>query len=150
MSAATRSGDDPRKTLIRRIQAMRMTLAPLREDDVWRDFLAAQIGESRLSAMTPEQLHRVPAALEAAGAGAARSKNPRAAAGGYKSRFADQPAYAKARALWINLARARKVGDRSDAALDAFIAGRVGQDLGKLTNRQWDAVIKVLSDWVAR
>jgi phage gp16-like protein len=149
-AAAATSSDDPRKVLIKRIQATRMTLEPLRDDPTWRDFLTRAVGIASLREMDAGKLHEVLTALDKAGAGKPRRRDARSAAGGYVSRFKNQPPYAKARALWINLAKAGKVGDRSDAALDAFIAGRVGQDLGSLTNQQWDVVIKALSDWSAR
>jgi hypothetical protein len=149
-AAAAISSNDPRKALIRCIQATRMTLEPMRDDPIWRDFLTQAVGVASLRGMDAEKLHAVLAALDKAGAGKPRRRDARSAAGGYVSRFKNQPPYAKARAQWVNLAKAGKVGDRSDAALDAFIAGRVGQDLGAIDNRQWDVVIKALSDWLER
>jgi phage gp16-like protein len=148
--AVATSSDDQRKALIKRIQATRMTLEPMRDDPIWREFLTRAVGIASLRGMDAEKLRAVLAALDTAGAGKPRRRDARSAAGGYVSRFKNDPPHAKARALWINLGKAGKLTDRSDAALDAFIGRRVGQDLGNLTNQQWDAVIKALSDWLER
>ncbi|NYZ12869.1 regulatory protein GemA [Azospirillum sp. RWY-5-1] len=137
---------DPLAKLRAKVQTLRRQVPTLADDAVWRPFLALHAGGiDSTRAMSEPQLKAVVRALHDAGA----PKRP-GRAGGKRQRYADSPQYSKARVLWIALADAGKVRDRSDAALAAFVARQTRQDIGRLTPERWAMVIEALKDWAAR
>jgi hypothetical protein len=120
-------------------------VAGLADDEPWRDFLAVHAGgQTSTRAMSKGQLDAVIQALYRAGA-------PRLApkAGG-KPRYADDARMRMIRGLWITLADAEVVRDRSESALATFVRRQTGQDLGALYPSAASKVIEALKDWAKR
>ncbi|NYZ17047.1 regulatory protein GemA [Azospirillum sp. RWY-5-1] len=137
---------NPLAPLIAKVQTLRRQVPTLADDAVWRPFLARHAGGiTSTRAMSETQLHAVVRALYAAGA----PKRP-GSSGGKRQPYADSPQLAKARALWIALADAGKVRDRSDTALAAFIRRQTRQDIGMLSPERWAQVIEALKGWADR
>lgn len=95
--------------------------------------------------MDGRQLSRVLEALRSAGA----AKRPGKAAGA--SKLDDRPQARLARALWIELAKAGQLEDRSEAALNAFCQRQTGRStLAWCAPKQLAQVIEALKAWLDR
>lgn len=124
-------------SLITKVQTLRRQVPALADDDAWRDFLAANAdGERSTRAMSVKQLEAIVEALHRAGA-------PRRPPKAGKPRYTGSQ-MGKARALWIELANADVVANRSEAALNAFVSRQTGQELGFLSPHEARKVIEAL------
>lgn len=133
------------KKLVTKAQTLRRQVAGLGEDDVWREFLGRHAdGETSTRAMSERQLVAVIEALHRAGA-------PRMAAkANGRPRYAASPQVAKIRALWIALADAGVIRDRSERAMSAFVRRQTKQDIGALSPAAANTVIEGLKAMAAR
>lgn len=125
--------NDPLQPLRVKVQTLRRQVPAMADEDTWRAFLGlAADGVTSTRAMTERQLKAVVDGLHKAGAPRTAARTGRAGAAPAKSRYAASPQLGKIRALWITLADAGVVRDRSDAALEAFVRNRTGQEVGRL------------------
>lgn len=134
---------DPLKQLRQKVQVLRRQIPDLADDEgVWRDWLALHCGGERSTrAMNERKLREAVQHLHRLGA---RKSPP-------KSRYSDAPQHSKARAIWVALADAGVVKDRTGKALDAYIRRQCAQqDLGRVDNAGWTAVIQGLTAWAER
>lgn len=124
------------------VQTCRRQVPALADDSTWRAFLLRVTGAESLRAMDGRQLGRVLDELHRAGA------PRRAGAGAAKPALDDRPQMRKARALWIELAKAGAVRDRSEAALHAFAKRVTGKDqVAWCTPADLNRLIEALKDW---
>lgn len=145
-SVALLKPHDPLKQLRAKVQTLRRQVPALADDAVWRPFLVQHAGGiDSTRAMSETQLHAVVRALYAAGAPKRPGKS-----GAKRARYTACPQLDKARALWIALADAEEVRDRSDTALAKFIRRQTRVDIGLLTPEQWLPVIEALKSWARR
>lgn len=131
--------------LIAAVHACRKQVAGLAEDDAWRDFLRRVAGADSLRAMDGRTLGRVLDELHKAGA-------PRkTGTGAGRPALDDRPQVKKARALWIELAKAGAVRDGSEAALESFAKRVTGKArLAWCRPADLNKLIEALKDWQAR
>ncbi|MFL7904700.1 regulatory protein GemA [Azospirillum argentinense] len=116
-----------------KVQTLRRQVPTMADEDTWRAFLGLTTGGvTSTRTMAERQLKAVVEALHKAGAPRASTRSSRPGKATGKPRYAATPQFAKLRALWITLADAGVIRDRSDAALEAFIRNRTGQDMGQL------------------
>lgn len=145
-SGAPLKAANPLAPLIAKVQTLRRQVPDLADDAVWRPFLAQHAGGIESTrAMSEPQLRAVVRALHKAGA----PKRP-GNSGGKRARYTACPQLDKARALWVALADAGEVRDRSDTALAKFIRRQTRVDIGMLTPEQWLPVIEALKGWARR
>jgi len=131
--------------LIAAIQACRRQVPGLEDDDTWRSWLKGVAGQDSLRAMDGRALGRVMDALHAAGA------PRRPGAGAAAKSLADSPQARMARGLWIELADAGAVRDRSEKALASFCRRVTGVDrLEWLRAEQANKLVEALKDWRKR
>jgi len=111
------------------------------DDDTYRDVLERVTGKRSAGDLSDRQLHQVIAELKAKGW---KDRKPgRNAARDGQSR--------KIRALWLTLADAGAVRNRSESALRAYAKRITGlDDLRFADSHQKNAVIESLKDWCKR
>jgi phage gp16-like protein len=136
---------DAKPKLIQVVQVRRRKVVGLEDDTAWRDFLARATGLRSLREMTGPQLGQVLDALTAAGA-----PDRPVQAGRRRPRFAASAQMSMIRGLWLELADAGKVRDRSEAALARYIRRQTGQEMGHLAPADANRVIEGLKAWVKR
>ncbi|GIX12033.1 regulatory protein GemA [Elioraea sp.] len=102
------------------IHACRRRVPGLEDEAAWRAFLSRVAGRDSLRAMSGPELGRVLDALHAAGA----PRRPGRGAG--RAAIPCDPLSRKVRALWLALAEAGAVADRSERGLDAWVARQCG------------------------
>ena len=144
MSAPKSNPSNDLKDLIKKVQTLRRQVATLAGDDaIWRDFLAIHAnGEASIRVMTSRQLEAVIRALHAAGAPKTRAK----AAGDTRFPYVLDGPMSKARALWIEGAKAGKIRNRTDAALAEFIRRVTGIEMGKVPYTMMMPVIEAIKE----
>lgn len=135
-----------------KVQTLRRQVPAMADEDTWRAFLGLTTnGATSTRAMTERQLRAVVEGLHKAGA--PRVPSTRAARLGKaaaKPRYAATAQLGKIKALWITLADAGVVRDRSDAALETFIRNRTGQDVGQLDATGGTRAIEALKSMARR
>lgn len=139
--------------LIAAVHACRKQVAGLDHDDAWRDFLRRVAGADSLRAMDGRALGRVLDELHKAGAPRKAGTGAGLARASRDGRPAldDRPQVRKARALWIELAKAGAVRDGSEAALEAFAKRVTGKArLAWCRPADLNKLIEALKDWQAR
>ncbi len=147
----TPTTSDALKPLRTKVQTLRRTVPTMADDDTWRAFLGLSTGGVvSTRAMSESQLRAVVEALHRAGAPRVSSARARSSAPAVKPRYAPSPQLGKIRALWITLADAGVIHDRSDAALEVFVRNRTGQDVGVLDSAGAGRAIEALKQMARR
>jgi len=151
MAAQTQPKPCVRAGLIRAIQTRRRTVSGLSEDAPWRDRLEALTGLRSLRAMSAPQLTTVlDALMQRSGSAnkgpvtAPQTPQPADQARRHGLRHTLTPQVRRARAIWIELAKAGVIEDRRDSALSAFITRQTGVQMGALTPVQANCVVDAL------
>ena len=133
-----------RAAAIKAIQTRRQQVEGLKEDEPWRDFLAAATGGCRsLRDMDQGAMTLVADALTRAGAPSGPGRSA--------ALLPSDPQSRKLRALWITMGQAGIVRDRREAALCAWCARQLGlsqlDSLSFLTPAQRGRCIDDLVQW---
>ncbi|MCX8506500.1 MAG: regulatory protein GemA [Alphaproteobacteria bacterium] len=133
-------GNDSKARLITAVQTCRGKVLGLAEDEAWRDFLAATVGERSCRAMTDKQLGLVLDKLRKMGAPPA------------ENRRYENPQARLAHSLWIQLGKLGVLRNRSNGALDKYCEKQCGiSSLHWVTDPQdFDKLIEALKSWLYR
>lgn len=109
-------------------------------DDDYRAFLVAVTGKDSCSKMTQRERWRVVREMEARGF----TKRP------HRKAVYDGDQARKARALWLRLADAGVVRNRSEEALQTYARRITGATLETATVKQLQTLIETLKRWIRR
>lgn len=112
------------------------------DDDTYRAFLRGVVGKTSCKDMTKRELWRVMEALQKSGFNKTASHKGQ--------EIPRDPQARKIRALWLSMADAGVVRNRSEQALNQYVRRITGQSLETATIKQCQAVIETLKAWVER
>lgn len=112
------------------------------DDETYRTFLQNVTGKSSCAKMTTMELWEVAEALKAAGFVKVASRKKQAGPA--------DPQHSKIRALWLSMADAGIVRNRSEKALNQYVKRITGYELPQCTVKQCQAVIETLKKWIER
>lgn len=112
------------------------------DDDTYRAFLQSVTGKQSCAKMDNQELWRVMEALKKLGFTKTNANKG--------SPLPADPQSKKIRALWIAMADAGIVRNRSEAALEQYVKRITGQNLKGCTVKQCQTVIETLKKWIDR
>lgn len=112
------------------------------DDDTYRAFLHKTVGKKSCKGLNNKELMRVLDAMKAAGFKKQHTHKRKA--------LVSDPQAKKIRAVWLMMANAGEIHNRSEAAIDAFVRRICGRGLESATVKQCQAVIECLKNWADR
>lgn len=114
------------------------------DDETYRHLLVSETKKSSTKEMTAWELEKVLKNLKSKGFKVAKPKKS-------GSITASEPLHRKIRSLWLELADAGAVKNRSEKALNAYVKRITGVELMNwLTTAQCHKVIETLKNWLSR